>query len=185
MRWFVVLSLSLVVLVGCGSTTAVTPTPTMDMGHMLHATPNATELALPYDLLFIDGMMMHHLAAIDMANAAKERAQTDNVKILAAAVITAQSAEVTQLRDWRAAWYPDAPMTAGTGVDMGTMQVSDDETIAYDTRWLTAMIDHHEGALEMAQAAIPQLTHPELKSLAEGIVTAQTGEIEQMRSWLP
>jgi uncharacterized protein (DUF305 family) len=37
----------------------------------------------------------------------------------------------------------------------------------------------------MAQAAIPQLTHPELKSLAEGIVTAQTGEIEQMRSWLP
>lgn len=183
-RLFCVVMIGMLFLVGCGATTSAEPTATMGMDHMLHATPNATELALPYDLLFIDGMMMHHLAAIDMANAALQSAQTDNVKTLAAAVIKAQSAEVTQLRDWRAEWYPNAPMTAGTGTDMGTMQVSADESIPYDTRWLTAMIDHHEGALRMANDALPKLEHAELKTLATTIVSAQTTEIEQMRGWL-
>ena len=170
-------------IAACGSTEAVAPTPHENMSdHMLHPTMNPADLALPYDVRFIDGMMMHHLAAIDMANAALQSATDPKIKELAQAIIKAQSAEVTQLRDWRAGWYPDAPMTAGTGADMGTMQVSDDEAIAYDIRWLNAMIDHHQGALTMATEALANAEHAELKTLVTAIIADQTREIEQMQA---
>jgi uncharacterized protein (DUF305 family) len=76
-------------------------------------------------------------------------------------------------------------MTAGTGADMGTMQVSDDEAIAYDIRWLNAMIDHHQGALTMATEALANAEHAELKTLITAIIADQTSEIEQMQAMLP
>ena len=183
---WVLVALVTMSLSACGGATAVQPTPTNDaMAHMLHPTTSAADLALPYDVRFIDGMMMHHLAAIDMANAALQSATDPKIKELAQAIITAQSAEVTQLRDWRASWYPDAPMTAGTGADMGTMQVSDDAAIAYDIRWLNAMIDHHQGALTMATEALANAEHAELKTLVTAIIADQTREIEQMQAMLP
>ncbi|MFM2309724.1 MAG: hypothetical protein RLY87_1846 [Chloroflexota bacterium] len=173
-------------IAACGTPTADTPTPTMDMSsHMLHATADPATLALPYDVLFIDGMMMHHLAAIDMANAALQSATNPDIKALATQIVTTQSAEVTQLRDWRATWYPNAPMTAGTGAHMGTMQVSTDEAIPYDVRWITAMIDHHKGAVTMAQEALTKAEHAELKTLSTAIIEAQNTEIAQMEAWLP
>ena len=173
-------------IAACGSTETVAPTPHVNMSdHMLHPTMNPADLALPYDVRFIDGMMMHHLAAIDMANAALQSAADPKIKELAQGIITAQSAEVTQLRDWRASWYPDAPMTEGNGADMGTMQVSDDEAIAYEIRWLNAMIDHHVGAVTMANEALANAEHAELKTLATAIIAEQNGEIEQMKAMLP
>ncbi len=184
-NWWIGMLLGLL-LSACGSTETAAPKPHENMSdHMLHPTLNPADLALPYDLRFIDGMMMHHLAAIDMANAALQSATDPKIKELAQAIITAQSSEVTQLRDWRASWYPDAPMTSGTGADMGTMQVSDDATIAYDIRWLTAMIDHHEGAVTMANEALANAEHAELKTLATAIIAEQNGEIEQMKAMLP
>ncbi len=183
---WVLVALVTMSLSACGGATAVQPTPTNDaMAHMLHPTTSAADLALPYDVRFIDGMMMHHLAAIDMSNAALQYAADPNVKALATAIIKDQSTEVTQLRDWRASWYPDAPMTAGTGADMGAMEVSSDSAIAYDVRWLNAMIDHHKGAVTMATEALSKAEHPELKTLATAIISAQTHEIEQMQGMLP
>ena len=173
-------------LSACGAAAVEEPTQTMDMGsHTLHPTADAATLAMPYDLLFIDGMMMHHLAAVDMANAALQSATSPDIKSLAEQIVTAQAAEVTQLRDWRAAWYPDAPMTSGTGTDMGAMEVSTDEAIPYDIRWINAMITHHKGAISMAEDAMKQAEHAELKTLATAVIAAQTSEVTLMQGWLP
>ncbi len=54
---------------------------------------------------------------------------------------------------------------------------------ALDRAFLSEMIVHHEGAVEMAQAVLQGGAHVELKQMAEEIISAQTAEIAQMRSW--
>jgi uncharacterized protein (DUF305 family) len=46
------------------------------------------------------------------------------------------------------------------------------------------MIVHHEGAVEMAEAALEHAKHEELKTMANAIISAQTSEIAQMKQWL-
>jgi len=50
--------------------------------------------------------------------------------------------------------------------------------------FLSQMIPHHEGALEMAQLATERANHQELKELARSINTSQTAEIATMNDWL-
>lgn len=52
-----------------------------------------------------------------------------------------------------------------------------------DQAFLAEMIVHHEGAVAMAQTVLEKGKHPELKQFAQSIITAQTGEIAQMRAW--
>ncbi len=54
---------------------------------------------------------------------------------------------------------------------------------ALDRAFLADMIVHHEGAVEMAKVVQKDGKHPELKSLADGIIAAQTTEIAQMQAW--
>lgn len=53
-----------------------------------------------------------------------------------------------------------------------------------DTMFAQMMIEHHEGAIEMADLAQQQAESTDVRSLAERISTAQAPEIEQMESWL-
>jgi uncharacterized protein (DUF305 family) len=45
------------------------------------------------------------------------------------------------------------------------------------------MIPHHQSAIYMAQVASEKSKIPEIKELAQNIVSAQKREIEQMRRW--
>lgn len=53
----------------------------------------------------------------------------------------------------------------------------------FDLRFLDGMILHHEGAVVMAEAALQNSSRGEIKQLAEAILAAQRGEIEQMKRW--
>ncbi|MCX6703813.1 MAG: DUF305 domain-containing protein [Candidatus Zambryskibacteria bacterium] len=54
----------------------------------------------------------------------------------------------------------------------------------FDKAFLTKMIVHHEGAVEMAQLALQNAKHQEIKDLAQEIIKAQNTEIVSMKSWL-
>lgn len=54
---------------------------------------------------------------------------------------------------------------------------------AFDQAFLSEMIIHHEGAVEMAKAAQASAKHEALKRMAEEIISVQTAEIEQMKRW--
>jgi uncharacterized protein (DUF305 family) len=54
----------------------------------------------------------------------------------------------------------------------------------FDTSFLTEMILHHEGAVDMAEAALRDAEHQEIKTMAQAIISAQTSEIAQMKDWL-
>ena len=53
----------------------------------------------------------------------------------------------------------------------------------FDTIFLSEMIMHHEGAVEMAEAALESARHEEIKTMANAIISAQTTEIKQMQDW--
>ncbi|WP_414563993.1 MULTISPECIES: DUF305 domain-containing protein [unclassified Anabaena] len=54
---------------------------------------------------------------------------------------------------------------------------------SYDLRFIDGMIMHHEGAVVMAKEVQEKSQRPEMKQLAEEIITAQNQEIAQMREW--
>ncbi len=56
--------------------------------------------------------------------------------------------------------------------------------VAYEIAWLESMIDHHDDALHMAARIMEQAVHEELATFAQGIIDAQTAEIEQMEGLL-
>ena len=53
-----------------------------------------------------------------------------------------------------------------------------------DRDFLTLMIPHHEGAVEMSKDLQNHDAQAELKQLASDIITAQESEIKQMQQWL-
>lgn len=78
-----------------------------------------------------------------------------------------------------------------TGLDMPGMMSEEDMAdlgaapdAAFQDMFLTMMIDHHEGAVEMAQEQQQAGRFPDAVRLAEDIEAAQTAEIETMRALL-
>ena len=54
---------------------------------------------------------------------------------------------------------------------------------AFDQAFLSEMIIHHQGAVEMAQLALTNAKHQEIKDLAKAIIVAQNKEIADMKGW--
>ena len=52
-----------------------------------------------------------------------------------------------------------------------------------ERHFIEEMIPHHEGAIAMAELALEKSKRPEMLSLAEGIIEAQTFEIKSMTEW--
>lgn len=75
-------------------------------------------------------------------------------------------------------------MTARMG-EMNAMMVSmlGDADSTYDRRFIDLMVPHHEGAVMMAEDALRNATHPELRQFAQSVIDAQRREIAQMKSW--
>jgi uncharacterized protein (DUF305 family) len=84
---------------------------------------------------------------------------------------------------------PDGSMMSSDGQDMSGMMHDMNAALegktgdAFDQEFLSEMIVHHQGAVDMAQLALANAKHPELKAFAQDIVSAQTKEIKQMKDW--
>lgn len=53
----------------------------------------------------------------------------------------------------------------------------------FDKAYLTDMIAHHQGALNMASQARELTTKAEIRTLADAIITSQVTEVQQMMDW--
>ena len=77
-------------------------------------------------------------------------------------------------------------MMMGDNMSMGDMsRMLEGKTgDSFDEAFIRMMIPHHEGAIDMAQAALEDAKHEEIKAMAREIISAQQREIDQMNGWL-
>jgi uncharacterized protein (DUF305 family) len=157
---------------------------------MMQSSPGAA--SAPYDLQFLDTMIIHHQGAIDMAKLAETRAEHKELKELAASIIYDQEKEIGKMSEWRDKWFAENTKAINTELSgmshgMSGMDLKKLESLKgndFDVEFVKQMIPHHEGAVEMAKGLQKQDGHAELKELAGEIIKAQEAEIKQMREWL-
>lgn len=54
-----------------------------------------------------------------------------------------------------------------------------------DQAYIAKMIEHHRGAVAMAEIALKDSRDPEIRKMAQAVVDAQTREIAEMQAWKP
>jgi uncharacterized protein (DUF305 family) len=80
-----------------------------------------------------------------------------------------------------------AQMNMGSNPSMGMKSMTALEKLSgkkFDVAWLSQMIAHHQGALEMAQQCVKSCKEADVKKAAKIIIAAQSKEIAQMTNWL-
>ena len=170
----------------------------MGMNHNNHSnngmmgnnpTPNETDVSGP-DAMFFQMMIPHHQQAIDMSNLALKTSKNAELIALAKNIIAAQSAEITQMKQWLsdAGEFTDVPDHMGHGMggmltDAEFADLAKATGTEFDKLWLQGMIGHHEGALHMVNM-IDNSANSSTKKFGEDVTTAQSAEITQMKAML-
>ncbi|MBP6923941.1 MAG: DUF305 domain-containing protein [Candidatus Pacebacteria bacterium] len=129
---------------------------------------------------FIEGMIPHHKEAVDTANEVLARGENVEVRKLAEAIVTAQEKEISNMKTWYTDWYGESYIAKSDYVPM----MPDLSTLSgkeLDRAFLEGMIEHHMGALMMAQQVSRSVEHPEITALIQAIAETQSAEIINMR----
>ncbi|MFE7898398.1 DUF305 domain-containing protein [Streptomyces sp. NPDC057424] len=189
-----------VVLAACGGDGAAGGAGHGDAGsHGPTGTPSPTGAHNPQDVAFAQGMIPHHRQALEMARLVAGRASSGEVKDLAGRIEKAQDPEIRTMTGWLRTWGEDVPASTNGGMDhsgsghSGMPGMMDDEDMAalgkltgkaFDVQFLTLMVEHHEGAVEMARSEQGKGRYGPAKDMAADIVTAQNAEISEMNKLL-
>jgi uncharacterized protein (DUF305 family) len=148
----------------------------------------------PADLMFVMMMVPHHEQAVQMSDLLLAKSGVDaDARRLAEQIKAAQQPEIDQMRGWLTDWGMDRPSMSGVD-HSGHMDgmLSKEEIAALGAAdgptgqklFLEGMIDHHQGAIEMANNVLGVGQDPEVKKLAETIVISQQAEITTMQQML-
>ncbi|MFH9813967.1 DUF305 domain-containing protein [Streptomyces sp. NPDC017230] len=152
------------------------------------------------DVAFAQGMIPHHRQALEMARLAAGRSASAEVEDLAARIEKAQDPEISTMTGWLKAWGEEVPQATepmpgmdGHSAHSGMPGMMDGQDMAelekasgkvFDTMFLTMMVEHHEGAVEMAATETAKGRYAPAKALADDIATAQNAEITEMNKLL-
>jgi uncharacterized protein (DUF305 family) len=191
-KFALALTAGALLLAGCGDDA---------MPGMQHGAPSTSVSAThggdhnQADITFAQSMIPHHQQALDMAKLATGRSTTPELLDLAGRIERGQDPEIKQMTEWLTRWGATPTSTAMPGMDHGTMpgmmtademaQLDQATGTEFDRLWLTMMIRHHQGAIEMATTELQQGTNPDAKTLAQQIIDAQQAEIDEMQTLLP
>ena len=159
------------------------------MGSVVRGDPSQ-----PFDQRFLNQMIVHHEGAVMSAQMMIADSTRPELRDLAQRIITAQQREIAQMQQWRNDWYGASSTGTMPGMTNGGMMASGmmnrDQmkqmmggNVDFDRMFLQMMIPHHQAAISMAEQALNQAEHPEIKTLAQSIITTQQAEIVEMQSY--
>jgi len=173
------------------------------------AKPSATHTAAngdvynDADVTFAQQMIPHHAQAIEMADLTRGRELSPKVAQLATSIMEAQTPEIETMTGWLSSWGEEIPETmrdhANAHGDMGDMEgedlpgmMSQDDMdalesapdAAFEDMWIDMMVQHHQGAIEMAKDEQEDGRFSPTVDLAEDIAAGQTAEVDQMTNLL-
>ena len=164
------------------------------------------------DIMFTQMMILHHAQALQMSKLAEGAGAGRSVQILADRIDGAQRPEIVYMAGWLADRGEDAPTSEEIkDGDMGAMSMghgrhdghgsgshtmpgmatagqlrdlADARGAEFDNLFLTLMIRHHQGAVDMAGEVLRDGSEQQLNELASGIAADQGAEISRMKDLL-
>ena len=162
------------------------------------------------DVAFAGDMIQHHAQALAMVDLTMDRPLDPEVEALAEDIRAAQTPEIETLAGWLTDWDEQIPETirdhvnAGHGAgdlsdsmrdldhgDMPGMMSADDidalentSDTEFQEMWLEMMIEHHEGAIEMAKSEQEDGRYKPAVDLAGDIVDSKSQEVATMQDLL-
>ena len=142
------------------------------------------------DVALVQAMIPHHEQAIHMTELADEHANSPDVKKLASTIKTKQEEEIKTMETLLHEWGQHKEGGHGGAQHPGMLseqqlkKLEETEGVAFDKLFLTNMIEHHKGAIHMAEEAEHKGENKEVKKLAAEIVRGQEHEITDMEEML-
>ncbi|MFI7016128.1 DUF305 domain-containing protein [Streptomyces sp. NPDC050164] len=182
---------------GSGSSASASPSPTQATGE--NPAPGAFN---DTDVMFAQMMIPHHEQALEMSKLADGRASDAEIKTLAAEIEKAQDPEIRTMKSWLKAWgKPESAGESMPGMDHGSGEMdhsqmsgmmSDEDMkkleaakgTEFDRMFAELMIEHHKGAITMAEDEQKKGRNATAKKLAADVVSAQSAEVEKFEKIL-
>ena len=155
------------------------------------------------DVSFNRMMMAHHQQAVAMSGLIEGRTDNADIIELGKKIAKAQSREIEQMSARLAAWgedptapsvhephdghegHGDSPQDMeGMLSDEAMQKLAEAEGPEFDRLFLEGMIEHHQGAIVMAEDVIRDGENEPTRELAENVVDSQKKEIDEMKKLL-
>lgn len=142
------------------------------------------------DVAFATEMIQHHAMALVMVDQLRERKVSAELSALGEQITAAQTPEIEQMSDWLEDWDQPVPATDRDHANAHDMEGHDDMGMdglsgpAFEDHWLAMMVDHHQDAVDMAEAEIADGEFGDAVDLARSIVESQQAEIDRMEQLL-
>lgn len=156
----------------------------MGMNHGAHSMSMGGDEAM-----FLQMMIPHHQQAIVISDLAISISKNEDILKLANQIKGAQAPEIDQMKSWlKAAGLGEDPghsmhAMAGMLTDSQLEQLKNSTGKDFDRQFLSGMIAHHQGAVEMVRM-IENSSDLKLRDFGEQIIQSQSSEIAVMKQLL-
>ena len=152
----------------------------------------------PADVRFMQGMIGHHLQAVEMVALLPTRTKREGMRLLGKRIEISQADEIQMMRDWLTAHgeplpdphahhAPNATLMPGMLTPNEMERLAGATGDAFDRLFLELMIKHHEGALIMVDELFDSAgagQQSDIFAFASDVDVDQRMEIERMSALL-
>lgn len=152
------------------------------------------------DAGFLRDMSTHHAQAVNMSLLVLEESEDTALRTVAQDIARTQQEQIGRMQGWLVQWDlpargPESPMSwmpdhdaedgmPGMASEERMEELRTAEGEEAEVIFLQAMIDHHVGGVDMAEAAEELGEEPMVVDFAAGMADTQQSEIEMMREML-
>ena len=184
----IVIAIALIIIVSGGSyafsqmNKPNSTTKNDSMGSMNHSMMGMNMAAMVRDdQTFIEQMIPHHQEAVDTSKIIIAKTNDPELKQFAQKVINDQNKEIGEMKEWYKTWF-NKDYTGTSTAMMGDL--SKLSGMDLDKAYVKGMIEHHQGAIDMANKIQPSTQRQEIKTLATNIVSSQAKEVATLKDWM-
>lgn len=144
--------------------------------------PASDPAAATFEQSWMPQMMDHHATAIAMAQLCAGAGVRSELQQECDKAIANQTQDISDLQSWLMQWYGQSYTPTA---DMAMVQMLQGLTgPAFEKMFMEMMIQHHSLGNTMAQDALANAEHAEVKALAQKDINDQTAQIQQFQAWL-
>lgn len=144
-----------------------------------------------YDAAFLQNMAAHHALGVELAAIAASNASSPELRRLARLMVANQVGEIAIIRRWWRSWM-DTPLPQPSAAEHARIpgmpprdvlaRLRSEGGRPFDTDFVSVMVAHHRGAIQMADEAWEAAGDPRVRLMADSIRHAQSGQISAMNA---